>query len=243
MTAAGRRSARLARYTQLRAERPHLFVNPPGAAYVILFDRADQDAVADEAAARLRESGLPEEYGDVGVVYEDPYVILVRDAVRFPTGRRGAYIRILGADPGTNAAILPLLSDGRVVLVRHFRHGTRQWHWEIPRGFSTAGSDGAATARQELSEEIGLRVDTVRRLGRVGSDDAFDEIYLAEIDASLAGAIEVDPAGEEGIDEVRLVPLAELTRLIATGEIVDMYLAAAYGLTIAQGLLPQPAPD
>jgi len=87
-----RRSAKLARYEELRAQRPHLFHNPDGGAYEILFDRADQDHVSDEAAAALRERGRPEEYGDVGVAYEDPYLIVVRDAVRFPGGRRGAFV-------------------------------------------------------------------------------------------------------------------------------------------------------
>lgn len=41
----------------------HLFVNPPDTAYEILFDRAAQEAVADESAAALRARGRPEEYG------------------------------------------------------------------------------------------------------------------------------------------------------------------------------------
>jgi ADP-ribose pyrophosphatase len=234
-----RRSQRLSRYDELRSERPHLFVNPPGAAYEILFDRADQAAVADEAAAALRSNGRPEEYGDIGVVYEDPYVIVVRDAVRFRTGKRGAYIRFLGAETGTNAAVLPLLSDGRVLLIRHFRHHSRQWHWEIPRGFSEPGADGAATARQELWEEIGVRVEEVHLLGSLATDAEPDEIYLAELaPESVAGPTLPAGATEEGIDELRLVTVAELGRMIAGGEIVDGYVLAAYAFGVASGRLP-----
>ncbi|HEU4424804.1 MAG TPA: NUDIX hydrolase [Pilimelia sp.] len=241
MTAADRRSVRLARYEQLRAERPHLFVNPPAAAYEILFDRADQDAVADEAAGRLRAAGIPEEYGDIGIVYEDQYFLLVRDAVRFRTGRRGGYVRFVGTDPGANVAVVPLVSDGRMVLVRHFRHGTRQWHWEIPRGFSEPGAAAVSTARRELAEEVGLRVDTVRLLGRVCTDGDLDEIYLAELEpAAVAGLASSPPATgdavEEGIDEIRLVSLVECARMIAEGEIVDMYLLAAYAFLAVRGI-------
>jgi ADP-ribose pyrophosphatase len=239
VTGADRRSVRLARYERLRAERPHLFVNPPGAAYEILFDRVDQDAVADEAAGKLRAAGIPEEYADIGVVYEDRYFLLVRDAVRFRTGRCGGYVRFVGTDPGANVAVLPLVSDGRVVLVRHFRHGTRQWHWEIPRGFSEPDVSATATARRELAEEAGLRVDTVRLLGRVCTDGDLDEIYLAELEpAAVAGLASAAPvtedAAEEGIDEVRLVSLAECGQMIADGEIVDMYLLAAYAFLAAK---------
>ena len=39
---AQRRSQRLAAYDELRSERPHLFKNPPNAAYEILFEEEDQ---------------------------------------------------------------------------------------------------------------------------------------------------------------------------------------------------------
>jgi ADP-ribose pyrophosphatase len=234
----GRRSVRLRRYGELREQRPHLFANPPGAAYEILFDRADQEAVADEAAAALRSKGKPEEYGDIGVVYEDPYIILIRDAVRFRTGRRGPYIRILSTETGTNAAVLPVLADGRLLLVSHFRHASRRWHWEIPRGFSEPGADGATTAMQELWEEIGVRVTEVHLLGSFSTDAEADEIYLAEISAeAVAGPTLPAGAVEEGIDEMRLVTVTELERMIAEGEITDGYVLAAYAFAVARGLL------
>jgi ADP-ribose pyrophosphatase len=238
---APRRLVRLRRYDELRVERPWLFENPPGAAYEILLGRADQEAVANEAAAALRASDKPEEYGDIGVMYEDAYVILVRDAVRFRTGRLGAYIRLLSADTGTNAAVLPVLDDGRVLLVSHFRHASRRWHWEIPRGFSELGADGASTAMQELWEEIGVRVTEVHLLGSLSNDSDADEIYLAEIAAdSVAGPDLPDGATEEGIDQMRLVTVDELEGMIAAGEITDSYVLAAYAFGVARGLLRSP---
>jgi ADP-ribose pyrophosphatase len=238
VTSADRRAGRLARYAEIQRQRPYLFENPAGAAYRILLDPADQAAVADEAAAALRAAGKPEEYGDIGVVYEDPYIILVRDAVRYRNGRRGAYIRILGTDAGTNAAVLPVLPDGRVLLVRHFRHASRRWQWEIPRGFAERGAGGAATAMQELWEEIGVRVAEVRLLGSVSTDAEADEVYLAEITPEQV-AEPVLPSGavEEGIDEMRLVTQERLRRMIAGGEITDGYVLAAYAFAAARGLL------
>lgn len=233
-----RRSARLGRYVQLQTERPHLFINPPGAAYEILFDRTDQDFVADTCAAALRERGQPEEYADIGVVYEDPYFIVVRDAVRFRDGSRGAYVRFMSANPGTNAAVLPLLPDGRVILVRHFRHGSRQWYWEIPRGFAKPDEDGAATARQELWEEIGVWVEDVHPLGWVSTDADPDAIYVAWLPAEAANRVAVTGAGtEEGIDELRLFTGQQLLQLINEGQVADMYLLSAYALATAKGLM------
>lgn len=216
-------------------ERPQLFLNPPNAAYEILFDRQAQDQVADESAARLRTAGKPEEYGDIGVIYEDSFVIALRDAVRFRDGHLGPYVRLIGAEAGSGAAVLPLTSDGRVLIVRHFRHGLRSWQWEIPRGFADPGADGAATAARELEEEVGVTVDKVELLGKLSGDDGTDEIYLAQLNADALP--EKAPAGavEEGIDERCLVTWDELSDMVADGKIGDQYLLAAFAFMTARG--------
>lgn len=66
----------------------------------------------------------------------------------------------------------------------------------------------------------------------------FDEIYLASLPAGSADELaQTADAAEEGIDEVRLVTLAELNRMMDDGEIDDMYLPSAYALATAKGLL------
>lgn len=216
----------LGSYAALVAERPELFVNPPGAAYEILLDRREQEAAG----------------GDIGVLYSDPYVILVRDAVRFRNGAVGGYIRVCGAAPGVGAAVLPVLPDGRVVLLRHFRHADRRWYWELPRGFADGDADGAATALRELAEELGHPVVELVRLGAVNTDTGTrvgaDEIYLARLGRVTPGDPEPSDARLEGIDEVRTVTAVELAALIAGGEITDGFTLAAYALATARGLLP-----
>ena len=68
-----------------------LFVNPPGAAYEILFQPSLVQAAEDEDKARLAARGFPVSWAKTGVVYEDPFVILVRDAVRRPDHSLGSY--------------------------------------------------------------------------------------------------------------------------------------------------------
>ena len=236
---AARRASRLAAYDELRAHRSQLFVNPPGAAFEILLDRGDQDHVADQAARQMRERDIPEEYGDIGVVYQDPYVMLVRDAVRFRSGARGAYVRLVKPNDGVAAAILPVLPDGRIVLVKHFRHADRRWHWEIPRGWGEPGADGPRTARRELAEELGVTPVEVVYLGRLSTDSGtgggYDELYLARLDSGAEDALVADPG--EGIDEVRAVPPDGLTQLLSDGELVDSYTIAAFALATAHGLV------
>ena len=47
---------------------------------------------------------------EAGIVYEDEYIRLVRDAVIFPDRSRGTYIRILPRRPESAVAVLPVLN-------------------------------------------------------------------------------------------------------------------------------------
>lgn len=236
-----RKEARLSAYAALREQRPELFVNPPGAAYEILLDRADQDRVAREVGELAVAFGFPEECADIGVVYRDPYVRLVRDAVRFRSGRINTYIRFVSESAGGGAAVLPVLDDGRIVLLHHFRHADRDWHWEIPRGFGEPGEGGAATARRELLEELGGEVTEMIRLGELSPDTGMhsgrDQLYLARLASSSFSGTPGPGAHEEGIDAFRALSPDEMRAMLAEGHIHDGFTLAAWGLATARGLL------
>ncbi|MFD3456627.1 NUDIX hydrolase [Streptomyces sp. NPDC058691] len=236
-----RKEARLSAYATLREQRPELFVNPPGTAYEILLDRADQDRVAREVGELAVAFGFPEECADIGVVYRDPYVTLVRDAVRFRSGRVNTYIRFVTGAPGGGAAVLPVLDDGRIVLLHHFRHADRDWHWEIPRGFGAPGEEGATTARRELLEEVGGEVTEMIRLGEITTDTGMhggrDQLYLARLASSSFAGTPGPEAREEGIDAFRALSPDEMRAELAEGHIHDGFTLAAWSLATARGLL------
>jgi ADP-ribose diphosphatase len=232
-----RQKRRRARYETLRAERPHLFTQPAGANPYILFDPADQDRVARDCASRYEAAGIPVECADIGVVYEDPYVLVIRDAVRFDSGRENSYVRVVGTVDSAGAAVLPLTDDERIVLIRHFRHEDRAWRWEIPRGFGEAGSDGAATAVRELDEELHVAPADLTFLGCL--DD--QELHLARLDGATRAIL--DERGDsmidadEGIDGLRMVTASGFREMMLSGEIVDAFTLAAFAFAVARGML------
>lgn len=183
----------------------------------------------------MRQAGLPSEYGDTGVVYQDDYLILVRDAVRFRDGRLGSYIRLVPATSGGGAVVLPLMGE-RALLVRHFRHAIRSWLWEVPRGFADPGEAAERTAGRELEEELRLTPTELVHLGTVHPDAGTSASAVEIFAARVAGLPDPDPI--EGIDDVRLLPPAELDRWIADGRIRDGFTLAACALARARGLLP-----
>jgi ADP-ribose diphosphatase len=233
------RDQRLAAYAALRQNRPQLFENPAGAAFEIIFDRSLQDAVANTAATEMEESGLPAHYGDIGVVYQDKYTMLVRDAVRFRNGKLGVYIREMSPHEGVGSAVLAMTAEDKIVLIRHFRHATRRWHWELPRGFGEPGSGGAETARREVLEELGVNAREVTYLGAMdgdtGAEVSGNEIYFARIDKPTSRSA---GAEDEGIDEVILVSPDEFATMMRNGTLSDTFALVAYAYAVARGLLP-----
>jgi ADP-ribose pyrophosphatase len=227
-----RREARLDAYDELRRDRPELFANPPGAAFEILFDRAAQLEITEQSAHEYAELGIPTDFADIGVVYRDKYLIAVRDAVRFRSGDVGPYVRTIPATGAGGVAILPLLPDGRVIIVSHFRHETRSWHWEIPRGFRDQGESAETCAVRELAEEIGTTGVDISYLGSIQSGGA-------DLDMIFAGSIDTFGPGDavEGIDDVKALTMPELTSKISSGDIDDSYLLAALAFGTARGIL------
>jgi ADP-ribose pyrophosphatase len=65
--------------------------------------------------------------------------------------------------PGA-VAVLPILEDGRVCLIRNYRVAVGKTLIELPAGTLEPGEDPAETARRELAEETGFRAATVEKL-------------------------------------------------------------------------------
>ncbi len=106
------------------------------------------------------------------VAFANRYVTILNDHVRFPTGRTGQYLRIfhnaqLQDRHGT--IVVPTYGD-EVYFIRLFRHPTRSWQVEFPRGFAEPGLTPADNARKELAEELGVEAADTKELGTVAPD-------------------------------------------------------------------------
>lgn len=86
-----------------------------------------------------------------------------RDEVRLPDGGRS--VREWIDHPGA-AAIVPLLDDGRTLLVKQFRYPPRQTFLEVPAGkLDEPGEDPGEVAARELEEETGWRAGRFEKVG------------------------------------------------------------------------------
>lgn len=223
-----------AAYRALVEARPELFRNPDGAGFKILLEEAEIRQAEQHIAERLQKYGAPAEWAEVGVALQDQYVLLLRDAVRFADGSLGTYIRMVapeGSFPGV--VILPVW-QGKVLLIRHFRHATRGWHLEIPRGFGV-DRDAEVSARRELTEEIGAADIRLTSLGGVYTDAGADSSQVSMFYAEVGSYGQ--PEVHEAITDILPTPLPEFERMIRDGELQDGYLLSAYALAKARSLI------
>lgn len=148
------------------------------------------------------------------------------DTVRLPNGNERP--REVVEHPGA-IALVPVLPDGRVVLVRQWRHAVGQVLLEVPAGTREQGEEPAATAARELREETGYTARDLIFLGAFYSAPGF---CTENLDCYLALGLtagDATPEEDEGITLVSL-PLTDLPAIVARGEIHDAKSIAAIAM-------------
>lgn len=221
-------------YARLKAEQPAWFMNAVANGVDILFDKNLAKSAKANMASSI-PSSAPKEWKDVGVLYEDSFFTLIKDAVRFPDRSLGTYIRLmLSKSSGRGVAVLPFLGE-KVVLVRQYRHATRCFHLAIPRGFGKPGEDPAATAEREVLEEIGGRIASIEAIGSIHPDTGILGYDVALFRASISGDLVAEQA--EAIESIVALTPEEFCARIASGEISDSFTLCAFAKIAVRGEL------
>ena len=118
------------------------------------------------------------------------------------------------------AGCLPLFDDGRVALVKQYRHPVRRELLEIPAGKIEAGEMPVKCAAREVEQEIGFRVGRIEPLANFYSTPGFCEEQLYVYLATELEQVEQNLDHDEFIEIVYL-PLNEAVAMAERGEIED----------------------
>ena len=166
-------------------------------------------------------------------VLKTPVFEVCRHWFRSPKDGRDKPFTILGCPDWVQ--ILALTPDCRILLVRQFRHGTRQVSLELPGGVIEPGQTPEEAGRRELREETGYAADNFRQLAAFRPNPAVQNntayVFAAD-NARPAGPTQFDE--NEDLDLV-LVPAAELPGLVLNGAVDHAMMAAAILFYSAQG--------
>ena len=206
---------------------PHLFSNVR-ASFVIITDPGEIAKWQEAEKKKLINENKPETWSDIGIVLSDPYIIVLRDLVLFQDGQMGGYIRVINRselDASNAVAVLPIFNN-EIILVRHFRHATRSWHLEIPRGYGERGISAVDNAYKEIREELEGEIEELTELGitqpNTGLENNPVRLFFAKL--SLFGKPDIN----EGISKTYHIPVNELESLIIKGLITDGFTLSAY---------------
>ena len=134
-----------------------------------------------------------------------------------PDGRQSDFEII--RHPG-GAAILPVLPDGRLLLIRQFRPTVGEMIYEIPAGRLEPEESAEECAGRELIEEAGYAAAQIQPLGGFWSTIGFCDEY---IHLFLGRELTVTEQNLEPDEIIELCPmtLAEALQKVAKGEILD----------------------
>ena len=129
--------------------------------------------------------------------------------------------------------LIPVLDDGRVVLIRQYRHSVKRVLWEFPAGSIDPGEAPEAAAMRECEEETELAPSRVEKLATMFPAPGYcdEEMIYFKVTGLHAPAPDSTHKPDEDEDiSVHPTTVAEAKAMVARGDIVD--LKTAYALTL-----------
>ena len=151
------------------------------------------------------------------IVYRGRILDVAVEKHEMPNGRQSNFEII--RHPG-GAAVLPILQDGRVLLIRQFRPAIGAMVYEIPAGRLEPNESAQECAGRELIEEVGYAAAQIVPLGgfwsTVGFCDEYIHLFLGKELVATQQALEPDE-----VIELCPMSLAEALNKVKNGEILD----------------------
>ncbi|MBF8263533.1 MAG: pyrophosphohydrolase including oxidative damage repair enzyme [Parachlamydiales bacterium] len=197
---------------------------------------------------------IQSQYGDpLGVVAEDKYWMWLRDAIILPNGKCTGYNRFFpkhGLNCTHLVATLAITPNKELLVNLIFRHATRSWEIELPRGGANRGETPANAAAREVKEETGYTVAEIIPLGAVAMDSGISSAIGHVFFARTNGIEKTQREDEECISTVMTLPKDKAIEIFCQGQMEctvngqkitafcrDSYFAYALLMAEKKGLL------
>lgn len=158
------------------------------------------------------------------VLFKNPWWTYKRDELELPNGKFGEYHYV---HTNGSSMVIPIMSDGKVLMVKQYRYLCARESIEFPCGSVKDGSSYGETVWQELAEETGYSAKQLSLIGEFnpynGVTDEMCHVYIAR-DMQHVGAT------PDETEEFELLPLRveEVDKHIRDGIIWDGMSIAAW---------------
>jgi len=151
------------------------------------------------------------------VLYQGKVFRLQRDTVIEPGNVQAD--RDIIVHPGS-VVVMPIFKEGRVLLIRQYRHTVGEFLWELVAGRKEPNETPVAAARRELLEETGYTAKRLRKLMRIVPTPGFvkEWMWIFAAEGLTEGAAQ--PEDDERITP-RIFTLKQAERMIERGTLRD----------------------
>jgi ADP-ribose pyrophosphatase len=160
-------------------------------------------------------------------VFEGRVIKVFVDDVRLPDGRTVRWERV--AHPGA-VGMVPLLPDGRVLMVRQYRNAVGGELLEIPAGKLDRDETPEACAMRELVEEVGHTAGELVKLAEFYNSPGYADEYFYLFLALDLSPREGQPEPDEFL-RVERCGLDQLLKMVSKGLVTDA--KSIVGITLA----------
>ena len=169
------------------------------------------------------------------IAYNNPWIAVSHRRVTTPGGDKGEY----GVVHYKNKAIgiVPVASEGKLIMVKQFRYPIGMHCIEIPAGGCPESEEPLATAKRELEEETGFQSSNWQLIAKMHLSNS-----ISDEQAEIFLATDVEHTGEAALEsteadlEVLEIGFQEVLGMIDRFEITDSLTVA--GILQAVRYLP-----
>jgi ADP-ribose pyrophosphatase len=158
------------------------------------------------------------------VLYTGKVFRLQRDTVIEPGGVRAD--RDIIVHPGS-VVVMPIFADGRVLLIRQYRHAVGEFLWEFVAGRKEPDESPTIAARRELLEETGYTARRLRKMLHIIPTPGFvnEWMWIFAAEGLVEGTAQ--PEEDEKITP-RLFTLKQVDSMIRNGRLRDAKSIAGF---------------
>jgi 8-oxo-dGTP pyrophosphatase MutT (NUDIX family) len=152
------------------------------------------------------------------IVFKTNIFAVRHEKVAEPSGLK--VFRDVVVHPGS-VVVLPVFPDGRILMIRQYRHAAKQYLWELVAGRKDPGETFLQGAHRELREETGYRARKMTKLTDLYPSPGFISENMVTFLAEGLSVGEAEPEADEKITS-RVLSLTEAIRWMKNGKIRDM---------------------
>ncbi len=164
------------------------------------------------------------------IIFKNNWWTYKKDELELPSGKFGEYHYV---HSNGSSMIIPIMNDGRVLMVKQYRYLVAKESIEFPCGSVKDGSTHDETAWHELTEETGYSSNRLFMVGEFnpynGITNEMCHVYIARELQHVGG---VPDETEEF--ELMLLNASEVDEKIRSGEVWDGMSIAAWHVVKAK---------